>query len=875
MNNFFSGRGALVLPVAALLAVFVALFYFMRRQPGPYHALPSQAALVMEFDGPDKCKQLKKITNDPLWQAVFETTALQNAWQDEALIEAVFQQDVSLTRALAERKLLVGLTLNKADSLHGLFVLETDNDPDLPGLLNNNTFVRKVFPSVFHGHTIYNLHLPGNERMFVGAVGPLLLFSRFSYLIEDAISQINGSSSWWADRKLLPELDANAPFRLYFRPEMIKSRYAGSMNPAWKQAPEMLTQNLEWLGVSWNGITAGALAETRGFAGGMSTWGKGDGDAVAAVLPDNTALVVRAVFEHPRSFFKKLEPVENPGFEQFVLPWIGNELAWGMTEPFSPGIRDEQFLALAVRDSAAALGHLHDYGRQHGILRLDDYQTFEVIEFADPSILTPLTGGNAGFRNLCCAMIGQYVVFTGNRASIELLIDKYIVNQTLSNNTDFLQLRQKAPPGDEGAWLLLQAGYLPQLLKNLLDPERETPDGPDVQAFEKAGFVGMTLRSELPGTLKIKLAAQPRTEQPVAASILWKTPLSDVAITQPWVISNATDGGDTRILVQDARFQLYCLDAGGAIVWRRQMEGPILSTLEGIDYWNNRNKCFLFNTPDRIWLLDGEGQEVERFPLELLSPATNGVVVVDFDNNLKFNYFVACSNGNIYGYDQFGRPLPGWNPQGGVGRVKQPLRHFQHNNKDYLAVLNESGKLFVYGRNGRERFPAVRLEGSNFGPLQVDVVSRAPRIVCANGAGKIFVCNLEGGVFGIPSGLPGKLPARLVFLQLEGDARFEYVLAREKQVVVRAYSGASLQTKHEIRVPVNQDTVFALSNRRYGTLSRSRRQIYLFDENGTLRPDFPLAGTTPFAMSGPAGKNTEQILIVGDGASVYAYKLKQ
>src|SRR5690606_26752012 len=196
--------------------------------------------------------------------------------------------------------------------------------------------------------------------------------------------------------------------------------------------------------------------------------------------------------------------------------------------------------------------------------------------------------------------------------------------------------------------------------------------------------------------------------------------------------------------------------------------------------------------------------------------------------------------------DQFGRPLPGWNPQGGVGRVTHPVLHFQYGNKDYLAALNQSGKLFVYGRNGAERFPAVQLSGKDFSPPQADAGTKAPRIVCANGAGTVFVCKLDGSTFSMAMGKGGG-PARLVFAPLSGDARYEYSVLKGKEIVASGYEGAAIRTVFQTQFPALQDTLFAVEGHRIGVLNRSKRQIYLLNEKGPL-PDFPLAGTTPFVV---------------------------
>lgn len=869
MYNLPSGKIKIALvALLAVVAVFAVLF-LLRKETGPYHALPQQAAVVLEFNGLSKINLLKKSLHNPVWKAVLETTAFRHAWQDAATAEQLFGHDAALRDAFNRQKLLLALNLSRADSLHGLFILDADSDLNMRKLLESNPLTQKIFPSVFHGRTLYTVHLSKKEQLVVTAKGHLLLFSRFSYLVEDALTQLESSDTWWAGRKWLDEWGAGAPLRVFFRPAAMATQYENSMADGWERVPAVFSGNIEWLGLAWNGRELTAAAETDGFLRNIGWWGKAAQGNMYTILPDNAALLAKAYFDRPRLFFDQIKKTGNGDFDRFVMPWAGDEAAWVVTEPFSPGMRDDQFIVLAARDSALALENLRAYARQRGALRVEDYQTYEVFEFLSQSMLIPLLGESRNFRNPCCAMIGRYVVFANTRSSLELWIDKYIVSQTLSNDAGFLQLQQKNPESTAGAQVLFNAAYLPLLLKNLFDAGREQFSVSDVRTFSNTGLVSANLLPAGGNRVDIRVASQPLEGGTAEASILWKTPLVALAATQPFAIKN---GGETAIVIQDARHELYRLNAGGTVVWRRQMAEPVLGAIQGIDFWGNGTLFFIFNTASRIWLLDDEGRDVQGFPLVLQSPATNGVIAVDFDKNLKYNYFIACSNGNLYGYDQFGRPLPGWNPQSGVGRVTHPVLHFQHGNKDYLAALNQSGKLFVYGRNGAERFPPVQFSGKDFGPPQADAVSKSPRITCANGAGTVFVCKLDGSTFSMQMGKGGGAPARLVFAPLSGDARYEYAVLKGKQLVAGGYEGAAIRTVFQTQFPASQDTLFAVGGHRVGVLNRSKRQIYMLNEKGPL-PDFPLAGTTPFVVEDLFQKQG-QVLVVGDGSSVYAYKIR-
>lgn len=866
------------LPLLALLAAgLLFLLFFWKKSPGPLQAVPSQSALVVQLDGLAQAGQLIANLPDPAWKNVLQNTVLRACWQDAGAAERLFRHHEPTHAAFANGTLVAALSFNQADSLHPLFILDLGAKTDLEAVLKTNPVTQKFFPSNFHGRILYTVHLSKRDRLVVTRIGRLLLFSRFSYLVEDGVAQLERGDNWWAGQGWNRQIDPAAPLKIYLRPSALEGPAANRLDANWRALPGLLTRNVACLGFSWDGDNLVGAARADGFLAKMTQWGETPARNIYTVLPDNSVALALSGFSRHNAFFEGFSAANDDDFQKFVLPWVGQEAAFAVTEPYSATLTDEQFIVLAVRDSALAQARLQAYGDQRGLLRRYDYQTFEIAQFLSQSILAPLAGAdNPAFRNPACATVGNYIVFGGSSAALELWIDKYIVNETLSNMPDFLAQQQKT--GASGpASFLLNTAYLPAILKKIAKPEAAAANAGEVQLFMQTGFVGLEMRpGRHTGWLSVEAASQSASSRPrpmATSSILWKTPLAAPAAAAPSIVAPLGEG-EALVFVQDTRNELYCLRANGAVAWRRQLDARILSRVQGIDFQNNGTACFLFNTADHIWLLDAEGHDMDGFPLKLQSPAVNGLTVVDFDENRQYSFFIASANGNVYGYDQFARPLPGWNPQSGVGQVKQPILHFQRQDKDYLVALSGSGRLSVFGRNGAARFPALQLEGKFNGPPQVDAASKAPRIVCANKAGRVFVCALDGSTFSLSAGKTDKAAAYFVFSPLTGDERYDYSWLTDKRLITKTYAGGVLKNAFEYAFPIAPDTLFAAAGSRLGALNREKRQVFLLDAQGKLHPDFPLAGDTPFVMDALLPNRTEQILVVGNGASIYAYKIR-
>jgi len=273
-------------------------------------------------------------------------------------------------------------------------------------------------------------------------------------------------------------------------------------------------------------------------------------------------------------------------------------------------------------------------------------------------------------------------------------------------------------------------------------------------------------------------------------------------------------------------------------------------------------------------MLDENGRDVQGFPFALPDKATNGATIVDFDKNTKYSFFVACENGKIYGFGHLGKPLDGWSGLEVAGTVRQPILHFQHKGKDYLAVLTQLGWLSVFGRDGNLRFPPVQLDNlppeANFDggafvyPLHVDLKAPVPRIYCTIPTGKVFACDLQGKVMEQRPGRPGSLAA---FGQLLGDERFEFAVLEGKNLRVGNWEKILFETQF----PEKQHHVFFTSNNRIGTVDKKGRRIWLLNNQGKTMPGFPLGGNTAFEFG---SLNGVEMLVVGNGNGVWAYHVR-
>ncbi|MEO6758422.1 MAG: hypothetical protein ABIO24_03140, partial [Saprospiraceae bacterium] len=346
--------------LAAILMTVCLYFLFRKGQSGAYQALPESVAIVLEFNGLVKGLQVIGQSPRPAWQQLSQSSLLRALVPDVDAAARIFRNDAVLKSAFLNQRLLAAFSLNQADSLHALFILEPETDFNLSEVMTISTEGQRYFPSMFHDQQVFTVLLPDGKRIVLTQTGNLLLFSRFSYLVEDALAQLESGRSWWTDRKFARQLPKEAPLKIQLHPEAWARHFQPSLAESWQPVADLLERNATWLGMALDGSQVVARLESKGFLSQLSSFGEAEKTEIFSILPENTAFLAWVGFANQRPFLNTILDEQTADFKQFILPWLGREAAYVITEPFSTGMQNDRYIVLGVRDTALATQRLRD-----------------------------------------------------------------------------------------------------------------------------------------------------------------------------------------------------------------------------------------------------------------------------------------------------------------------------------------------------------------------------------------------------------------------------------------------------------------------------------------------------------------------------------
>ncbi len=183
---------------------------------------------------------------------------------------------------------------------------------------------------------------------------------------------------------------------------------------------------------------------------------------------------------------------------------------------------------------------------------------------------------------------------------------------------------------------------------------------------------------------------------------LWTFEADTVISSKTWTFINHKSN-ENELLVQDAKNNLYLINATGNSLWKKEINEVIASDIYTVDAFRNNKFQLLFNTANYLHLIDRNGNYVEGFPVKLPARATNALAVFDYENTKEYRLLIACADKTIYNYNCNGTRNEKFAPIKTTAEVALPIQYSKVGASDYLIACDADGKIYVYSRRGAGR----------------------------------------------------------------------------------------------------------------------------------------------------------------------------
>ena len=609
--------------------------------------------------------------------------------------------------------------------------------------------------------------------------------------------------------------------------------------------------------------------------------------AVTRILPYNTSLLVSFGFDDFNTFYhdyalhmektasfpgrsdqlQQLNKRYGPNTEKFMTSWVGNEIALCMINPHLPDTRENSFMAIHARDIEMALRQL---GELSSSQYSGSYRGYDIRRVNIPDFI-PLVFGRifSEIVNNYYTRVEDYIVFANSSRSIENFINIFQSGKTLEQNENFKGFSNNVTR-ESNIFCYFNvrnsAGRLPELLSEpLADFAAGNPEV--LRNFEAIAVQFKTLNNMFftsayfrhnPSYVKEDLS-------------VWKAYLDAPVHGEPYFVTDHRTN-NLKIVAFDTLNNMYLIDHNGNINWKLNIGEKVISDVQTVDYYKNGKIQYLFNTAERIYLIDLLGRDVEAYPVELKMKATNGLAVFDYDNNLDYRVMLALEDNRVYNFDIRGRVVDGWTRPLSKARVNTPVQHLRTGGRDYIVIADEEGNIKITDRRGDPRINLKeRFVNGNGSAFYVNQTNSKGILLTTDNEGNLTYINSNGRIERTDF---GSYSPDHYFLYEDFDNRngkdFIYldgnrltVFDRFKNVIFFREFGNDIRSSPVI-IPVSA------REKLIGVVSEAERKIYLFDREGQLISTPEHIGKTRMLI-GSLKRDGQLNMIVGAGNTIYNY----
>jgi len=459
--------------------------------------------------------------------------------------------------------------------------------------------------------------------------------------------------------------------------------------------------------------------------------------------------------------------------------------------------------------------------------------------------------------------VENYIVFGNSVKSLSKFIISDVLKKTLVTNESYREYKSNLSPRSSIYFyvnLARSSGeYAKFLTSELLEGWEE-----NIQVFQKVQIFGFQLTPNndlIYNNVFLKYVSideySPHT--------VWESRLDTIIDFKPQFVRNHYNQ-QSEIFVQDLKNNIYLINSAGRILWKTNINEKIESKIYQVDYYKNSKLQMIFSTKNYIHLIDRNGNYVERYPVKLRSPATNGMSLFDYDNNKNYRIFIACEDRHVYAYAKDGSLISGWSFNKTESEVTQDVNHFRIDNKDFI-VFGDRLKTYILDRRGSVRvnvqdiFP-VSLN-NNYILDEKDNIENS-RIVTTDTAGVVHFIYLNGKIEKIKLG-EFSYDHFFDFKDVDGDGNRDFIYLDKSYLRVYKHNKTKL-FDYDFGEEITLEPVyyyFSYSDRKLGIVSKSKNLIYLINNDGKVYKGFPLRGSTLFSIGYFSSSTSQFNLVVG------------
>jgi hypothetical protein len=478
---------------------------------------------------------------------------------------------------------------------------------------------------------------------------------------------------------------------------------------------------------------------------------------------------------------------------------------------------------------------------------METFRQVEIFNFSQPNLFKKLFSPLISFEKASkYCVLDNFFVFADNLEFLQSIITNYQNKTTLGKQSYFIDIKEEL--SDASSLLLV---LNPPLLNDVLNNNLNSVDIKTIENYKTTAlqFVYDSNFAHVNGIVKKAKAKALKNTVTEELNIT----LENEILNNPQFVVNHLNK-QKEIVVQDIKNNLYLISNTGKILWKKQLNGPVLGLIEQIDIYKNGRLQLVFATPNRVYILDRNGRDVKPFPANFNDNITQPLSVFDYDKNKNYRLLVTQGK-NLLMLDKNRKTVRGFNFKQANSEIISQPQHYRIGKKDYLVFKTQT-QMYILDRTGNKRV----------NPKTTSNFSSEPILLYKD---KFTTTD--------PSG-------NLISIDTKGNSVSQNLNLSEQHHIEA--SSKSLVTLNDNKLTIKGNTyeldfgiytapkLFYLQDKIYVAVTDLQTQkVYLFDSNAKLLPNFPIYGNASIRLDNIDKDRDLEFVTKGDNNSIILYQI--
>ena len=442
------------------------------------------------------------------------------------------------------------------------------------------------------------------------------------------------------------------------------------------------------------------------------------------------------------------------------------------------------------------------------------------------------------------SLVNDLLFLAPSEASLSEVLTQLSNGYSLGSEEQFAGLLDEIPYESSLLFVGVEEFFLKQLNSLLIDDLRMETTG------EFPFWLGVGLVESGVAQIQFQRVSKQEKIKSKRPKLLFSTPIESTISQGPNAVRNHINGS-MEWVIQDEKHNLTLISNSGKSTWIRSIGSPIQFPIRQVDLYKNSRLQMAYTTKKGFEVIDRNSRPVPPFNSALNNPLP--LAVFDYENSRDYRLVLIDQNKLDLRDRKFAK-VSGFNLT--KANLKFAPKHIRIGTRDYITMVEKSGKLLLLDRRGN-----VRIKTPNDLVMSSDVYLHQNGFVGLDNKNRLFRIEINGKISyrTLPFETPYQVRARGKNLVLLTENKLE-INGRLLELDFGLYGEPSIHV-------VNNRTLISL-------VDEQEEKVYVFDRKGNLLPHFPIYGAGPVTIDSDR-KGKVFLATTGENNSLVVYQIPQ